>query len=89
MSFKVEYLLSKHQISVAGFSQLYFEVQEMTKTYKPGQNTGKDGGSYQEVGPRGGLKENYSTVRDNQRLPPTTTPGNGWVRINRTPDSKR
>ena len=61
----------------------------MTKTYKPGQNTGKDGGIYQEVGPRGGLKDNYSTVRDNQRLPPTTTPGNGWVRTNRTPDSKR
>ena len=61
----------------------------MTKTYKPGQNTGKDGGIYQEVGPRGGLKDNHTTVRDNQRLPPTTTPGNGWVRTNRTPDSKR
>lgn len=61
----------------------------MTKIYKPGQNTGKDGGIYQEVGPRGGLKNNHSTVRDNQRLPPTTAPGNGWVISNRTPDSKR
>lgn len=39
---------------------------------KPGENTGKDGGIYREVGPRGGARDNYATVRDNERLPPTT-----------------
>lgn len=55
----------------------------------PGSNTGKNGGIYQEVGPRGGRKDNYATVRDNERLPPTTESGNKWVQTNRTPDSKR
>lgn len=58
-----------------------------TKT--PGSNTGKNGGIYQEVGPKGGRKDNFATVRDNQRLPPTTEPGHKWVQTNRTPDSKR
>ena len=58
-------MLSYRHLSVAGIFQLNFEVQAMTKTYKPGQNTGKDGGIYQEVGPRGGLKDIHSTVRDN------------------------
>ncbi len=39
----------------------------------------KDGGIYREVGPRGGLKNNYATVRDNEKLPPTTQSGNTWV----------
>ncbi|CAM3699817.1 hypothetical protein [Xenorhabdus thuongxuanensis] len=56
---------------------------------KPGSNTGKDGGTYQEVGPRGGKKDNYSTVKDNEKLPPTTKPGHEWELINRTPDSPR
>jgi len=56
---------------------------------KPGENTGKDGGIYQEVGPRGGAKDNYSTVRDNQKLPPTSKSGNEWKLKKRTPDSKR
>lgn len=42
---------------------------------KPGENTGKNGGIYQEVGPRGGKKDNFATVKDNERLPPTTKPG--------------
>lgn len=54
-----------------------------------GENTGKHGGIYQEVGRRGGEKDNYATVKDNQRLPPTTQPGHEWKRINRTPDSNR
>ena len=61
----------------------------MTGTKKPGENTGRDGGIYQEVGPRGGMKDNFATVRDNERLPPTTSPGHEWKRINRTPDSNR
>ncbi|EOX2438233.1 hypothetical protein ACPDM3_000457 [Salmonella enterica subsp. enterica serovar Typhimurium] len=56
---------------------------------KPGENTGKNGGIYQEVGPRGGKKDNFATVKDKERLPPTTKPGNGWVLDKRTPDSKK
>ncbi|HAF7305772.1 TPA: hypothetical protein GNC54_004957 [Salmonella enterica subsp. enterica serovar Dublin] len=56
---------------------------------KPGENTGKNGGIYQEVGPRGGKKDNVATVKDNERLPPTTKPGHGWVLDKRTPDSKK
>ena len=58
-------------------------------TKKPGQNTGKDGGIYQEVGPRGGKKDNWATVADNKPLPPTSEAGHAWQRVKRTPDSKR
>lgn len=61
----------------------------MSGKLKPGQNTGKDGGIYQEVGPRGGLKDNFATIKDNQRVPPTQSPGHSWQRIKRTPDSDR
>lgn len=56
---------------------------------KPGENTGKDGGIYQEVGPRGGAKDNFATVRDNEKLPPTSESGNQWKLVKRTPDSKK
>lgn len=56
---------------------------------KPGENTGNNGGTYQEVGPRGGKKDNFATVKDNEKLPPTTTPGHEWALVNRTPDSNR
>ena len=61
----------------------------MAKEYKPGENTGKDGGIYREVGPKGGERDNYATVPDNRPLPPTSSPGSSWKRIDRTPDSKR
>ncbi|MNP61080.1 hypothetical protein D3C76_1562250 [compost metagenome] len=61
----------------------------MANGKKPGENTGRDGGIYQEVGPRGGKRDNYTTVPDNTRLPPTTSPGASWVPRNRTPDSTR
>lgn len=61
----------------------------MSKRIKPGENTGKDGGIYQEVGPRGGKRENFATIRDNQKAPPTQESGNRWKRVKRTPDSKR
>lgn len=62
----------------------------MAKTpLTPGSNTGKDGGIFQEVGPRGGLKGNFAAVPDNTRLPPTSAPNHGWVQTNRTPDSSR
>ncbi len=56
---------------------------------KPGTNVGDGGGIFQEVGPQGGRKPNYSTVPDNKPLPPTSKPGNEWVRIHKTPDSNR
>lgn len=56
---------------------------------KPGENSGPDGGIFQEQGPRGGKKPNYSTVPDNTIMPPTQTPGATWVPVKRTPDSKR
>lgn len=56
---------------------------------KPGSNTGKRGGIYRQVGPRGGEKENYATVPDNHRLPPTTKPGHTWKPVKITPDSDR
>ncbi|AOM40410.1 hypothetical protein [Xenorhabdus hominickii] len=55
----------------------------------PGTNTGKNGGIFQEIGPRGGKKDNFATVRDNEKLPPTTKPGHQWEQIERTPDSSR
>ena len=61
----------------------------MTKSLKPGQNTGNRGGIFQEVGPRGGRQQNYATVPDNRQLPPTTKPGHGWAPVKVTPDSNR
>ncbi|MBT9548422.1 MAG: hypothetical protein IV090_23720 [Candidatus Sericytochromatia bacterium] len=58
-------------------------------TYKPGENTGRDGGIYREVGPRGGPKDNFTTVPDKTTFPPTSQPGHSWERVKRTPDSKR
>lgn len=56
---------------------------------KPGQSSGKNGGVYQETGPRGGKKDNYATIADNKTAPPTTTKGGTWEQVKRTPDSKR
>lgn len=61
----------------------------LTMSLKPGQNTGKSGGIFQEVGPRGGKQDNFATVADNKPLPPTTKAGNGWEQVKRTPDSNR
>lgn len=56
---------------------------------KPGESSGKDGGIFQEIGKRGGRKPNFATVPDNTPMPPTTAPGDKWVPIKKTPDSKR
>ncbi len=61
----------------------------MSKEFKPGENTGKGGGIFQEVGPRGGERDNFATVPDNRPLPPTSSSGSTWKRIDRTPDSHR
>lgn len=56
---------------------------------KPGDNSGKDGGIYQEQGPRGGKKDNFATIADNKTAPPTSKPRSTWVPVKKTPDSKR
>lgn len=56
---------------------------------KPGTNTGKQGGIFQETGPKGGRWPNYTTVPDNKSLPPTSKPGRTWTPVKTTPDSKR
>jgi len=61
----------------------------MAKAKKPGENTGDNGGIYQEIGPRGGTQPNYATVADHRPLPPTTKPGHQWIPVNITPNSKR
>ncbi|WP_417500775.1 YjzC family protein [Marinobacter sp.] len=61
----------------------------MANSKKPGENTGRDGGIYREVGPRGGARDNWATVPDNRPLPPTSKPGHSWEIIDRTPDSNR
>lgn len=61
----------------------------MGNELRPGENSGDNGGIYQEVGPRGGKKENFATIPDNHTVPPTQEAGNSWVQVKRTPDSKR
>ncbi|XQS16454.1 hypothetical protein ACJ6TS_21185 [Citrobacter telavivensis] len=54
---------------------------------RPGDNSGKKGGIYQEIGPRGGKKDNYATIPDNKTVPPTSRPGSSWQPVKITPDS--
>lgn len=61
----------------------------MSRGKKPGENAGNQGGIYREVGPRGGEKDNFATVRDNQQFPPTTQPGSTWKPVKVTPTSRR
>jgi len=61
----------------------------MSKGIKPGQNPGNNGGIFQEQGPRGGLRDNFATIADHRRAPPTSQPNSTWVATRVTPDSKR
>lgn len=56
---------------------------------KPGTTPGNNGGIFQERGPRGGMKDNFATIPDNHKAPPTSKPDSTWVPKSRTPDSKR
>ncbi|EMF0719007.1 hypothetical protein V2E67_003215 [Citrobacter freundii] len=58
-------------------------------TLKPGENSGNNGGIYVEVGPRGGVKDNFATIADNKTAPPTQNPKSYWKLAKRTPNSKR
>lgn len=75
--------------TIYGVSDVWQPHHMVNVMKKSGSNTGKDGGIFQEVGPRGGKRENFAAVPDNKPLPPTSEAGNGWVRVKRTPDSKR
>jgi len=56
---------------------------------KPGQNSGKDGGIFQERGPRGGKVDNFATIPDKRIAPPTSKPNSTWEPVKRTPNSHR
>ncbi|QWD79259.1 hypothetical protein ICV01_06300 [Polynucleobacter sp. MWH-Spelu-300-X4] len=56
---------------------------------KPGQNTGTQGGVFQQVTSTGKPVSNYVTVSDHKPLPPTSKPGHLWNQIVITPNSKR
>lgn len=60
----------------------------MASPKKPGTNVGKQGGIYQDVGPKGGVKPTRNSG-GHKPLPPTTKPGHGWSPVNKTPDSHR
>jgi len=52
----------------------------MGKLIKPGTDN-KSAGKYEEVGPRGGkLKGKVVNIDKGDRLPPTSKPGNRWIK---------
>lgn len=53
----------------------------MANPIKPGTDN-KPAGHYVEVGPRGGNVNggHHANIGRGDRLPPTSKPGNGWVR---------
>lgn len=63
----------------------------MTKSngMRPGTNSGKTGSICQEVGPKGGPKNNYATIPENTTVPPTSKRGGIWVPIKKTPHGTR
>lgn len=61
----------------------------MTKGKPPGSNSGNTGAIYQEIGPKGGRHDNYTTVPENRPMPPTSSPGSTWVPISTTPHGKK
>jgi hypothetical protein len=73
------------------YASAYVQIMRISITMgkKPGSNTGKTGAIYQEIDLRGGPKNNFTTVPENTKLPPTSRPGNTWVPIKRTPHGHR
>jgi hypothetical protein len=61
----------------------------MSAGKKPGSSSGGQGGIYQEIGPRGGRRDNFTTVPEHRPMPPTSGPGSTWVPIDKTPHGKR
>ena len=55
---------------------------DLVNSIKPGTDNQKPG-HYVEVGPRGGSvpKGHTATIGKGDRLPPTSTKGNGWKKV--------
>jgi hypothetical protein len=58
-------------------------------TVTPGVSVGSDAGVFQERGPRGGLRDNFATIPERHKAPPTSRPNSEWVRIKPTPHGHR
>jgi len=78
-----------HGVLISGTSCHSVKELMMAAPLKPGQTTGSNGGIFREQGPRGGMRDNFTTVPDNRQMPPTSKPGSVWVPVKRTPDSHR
>ncbi len=50
-------------------------------TVVPGTNVGRDAGVFQERGPRGGMRDNFATIPEQHKAPPTSKPDSEWVRM--------
>ena len=55
----------------------------------PGVSAGRDAGVFRERGPRGGMLDNFTTIPEHHKAPPTSKPGSEWVRIDPTPHGHR
>jgi hypothetical protein len=55
----------------------------------PGVNVGRDAGVFQERGRRGGWHDNFATIAENRKAPPTTSKGATWMGIGATPHGHR
>lgn len=55
----------------------------------PGVSVGRDAGVFQERGPRGGMRDNFATIPEHHRAPPTSKPDSEWVRVDSTPHGHR
>lgn len=55
----------------------------------PGVSVGRDAGVFQERGPRGGMHDNFATIPERHKAPPTSKPASEWVRVNPTPHGRR
>jgi hypothetical protein len=55
----------------------------------PGASVGRDAGVFQEKGPLGGWRDNFATIPENHRAPPTTSRRTTRVRIGATPHGHR
>ncbi|SQJ26381.1 putative cytoplasmic protein [Salmonella enterica subsp. enterica] len=58
-------------------------------TLKPGEKSGNNGGIYVEVGPRGGIKDNFATIAETKPRHQRNALKATGVLAKRTPNSKR
>jgi hypothetical protein len=64
-------------------------MSKRTVEVVPGVSVGTDAGVFQERGPRGGMRDNFATIAEKRKAPPTTSKGAHWVRIDATPHGHR